>query len=98
VDEHADSINDGALAVACTGNQEGDPQSSSVIIDFPASYHNGACGLSFADGHSEIHKWIGTTIKPPVVLNNSGGLALGGPANDSWVDMHWMAFRTSVHR
>ena len=25
--------------------------------DKPASYHNGAAGFAFADGHSEIHKW-----------------------------------------
>jgi len=24
----------------------------------PASYHNGACGFTFADGHSEIKKWL----------------------------------------
>ena len=23
--------------------------------DIPASYHNGACGFSFADGHAELH-------------------------------------------
>ena len=41
--------------------------------DEPASYHNGAGGLSFADGHSEIHKWqegytkraIGETMAEP---------------------------------
>ena len=28
----------------------------------PASYHNGAAGFSFADGHSEIKRWlVGTT-------------------------------------
>lgn len=26
-------------------------------IDIPASYHNNAEGLSFADGHAEIKKW-----------------------------------------
>jgi prepilin-type N-terminal cleavage/methylation domain-containing protein/prepilin-type processing-associated H-X9-DG protein len=26
-------------------------------VDIPASYHNGACGFSFADGHAEIKKW-----------------------------------------
>ena len=36
------------------------------IIDFPASYDNGACGFSFADGHSEIHEWHGSHIRPPV--------------------------------
>jgi len=34
----------------------------STIIDFPASFHNGAAGFSFADGHAEIHRWIGKTI------------------------------------
>jgi prepilin-type processing-associated H-X9-DG protein len=28
-----------------------------MMPDFPASYHNRAGGLSFADGHSEIRKW-----------------------------------------
>jgi prepilin-type processing-associated H-X9-DG protein len=28
-----------------------------AMNDCPASYHGGAGALSFADGHSEIHKW-----------------------------------------
>ena len=28
------------------------------MVDFPASYHNGAGGLSFADGHAEIRRWL----------------------------------------
>src|SRR5207302_8474038 len=34
--------------------------------DIPASYHNGACGFSFADGHSEIKKWRSAASKFPV--------------------------------
>jgi hypothetical protein len=26
-------------------------------IDIPATYHNGANGISWTDGHAEIHKW-----------------------------------------
>ncbi len=33
------------------------------FIDLPASYHNGACGISFADGHAEVHKWLGGAVK-----------------------------------
>jgi prepilin-type N-terminal cleavage/methylation domain-containing protein/prepilin-type processing-associated H-X9-DG protein len=29
-----------------------------ILVNSPASYHNGAGGLSFADGHSEIKKWV----------------------------------------
>ena len=77
VDEHPDSINDGAFAV-----QMAQPTDASAsIIDFPASYHNGACGFSFADGHAEIHKWLGGTIKAPVTY--TGSLNLNVAAGDS---------------
>lgn len=49
VDENPYSINDAALAVSA-----GAP----FFVDVPASYHCGACGFSFCDGHAEIHKWL----------------------------------------
>lgn len=57
VDEHPDSINDGFFIVGINNTQWG---------DLPASYHNGACGFSFADGHAEIKKWQSPTSKYPV--------------------------------
>jgi prepilin-type N-terminal cleavage/methylation domain-containing protein/prepilin-type processing-associated H-X9-DG protein len=93
VDEHPDSINDAAFATKSDGaNQPGTAQ----IIDFPASYHNGACGFSFCDGHSEIHKWIGSKIKAPVHYNDT--LQLNVAAGDSWVDVAWMAQNATVHK
>jgi prepilin-type N-terminal cleavage/methylation domain-containing protein/prepilin-type processing-associated H-X9-DG protein len=54
VDEDPDSINDALIyenpTLVGAGNGE--------FVDIPASYHNQACGFSFADGHSEIHKWF----------------------------------------
>jgi len=51
VDEHPDSINDAAFA-----NQmiTADKLAQAYIIDVPASYHNGACGFSFVDGHASF--------------------------------------------
>lgn len=96
VDEHPDSINDAAFASACTGNQATDPPGSAQIIDMPANYHNGAAGFSFADGHSEVHKWLGSTIgKAPV--SYTGTLPLNIAAGDSWPDTHWMADNTTIH-
>ncbi|KAB2674847.1 MAG: type II secretion system protein [Verrucomicrobia bacterium] len=92
VDEHPDSINDAACAVAMA--EQG--AKSAQIIDFPASYHNGACGLSFADGHSEIHKWIGSKIKAKPTYN--GSLSLNVPAGDSVVDIIWWSENTTVRR
>jgi len=96
VDEHPDSINDGALATACGGNQPNDPPSLAYYVDMPASYHNGACGFSFSDGHSEIHKWIGSKIgKAPVTY--TGALPLDQQAGNSWPDTHWIAENSTVH-
>lgn len=36
----------------------------------PASYHNGAAGFSFVDGHAEVHRWLSATTKYGVVYNN----------------------------
>jgi len=57
LDEHPLSINDGQFAVEM---QTTGPFAQ--IIDWPASYHNRAAGFSFADGHAEIHRWLGTKI------------------------------------
>jgi len=54
VDEEPDSINDAGCFP---------PNSLTVIVDVPATYHNGACGFAFADGHSEVHKWVDLAMK-----------------------------------
>ncbi len=63
VDEHPDSINDGFFCVDMTGYPAA---AQAKLPDCPASYHNGACGFAFADGHSEIHKWKDKRTMPPV--------------------------------
>jgi prepilin-type N-terminal cleavage/methylation domain-containing protein/prepilin-type processing-associated H-X9-DG protein len=55
VDEDPDSINDALLYEDPT---IGVGLPGDVFVDIPASYHNHACGFSFADGHAEIHKWF----------------------------------------
>jgi prepilin-type N-terminal cleavage/methylation domain-containing protein/prepilin-type processing-associated H-X9-DG protein len=60
LDEHPDSVNDAFFVT--------DPNVNNWQ-DIPASYHNGACGFSFADGHAEIHKWLSSASKYPVDFN-----------------------------
>jgi prepilin-type N-terminal cleavage/methylation domain-containing protein/prepilin-type processing-associated H-X9-DG protein len=95
LDEHPDSINDAAFANACTGAVA---PGTAQIIDYPGNFHNGACGFSFADGHSEIHKWIGSKIKNARLFYGSGAPPFNAPAGDSWVDVRWMAENTTVRR
>jgi prepilin-type N-terminal cleavage/methylation domain-containing protein/prepilin-type processing-associated H-X9-DG protein len=87
VDEHPDSINDGGFGVAM-------PTAISATrwVDVPAKYHNNACGFSFADGHSEIHKWVRPAAIPNVTYVGLGGV-LSVPNNQ---DVIWVAKRTSA--
>lgn len=89
VEEHPDSINDAAFAV-----QMIEPGKNGNIIDMPASHHNGACGFSFADGHAEIHRWVGSVIKPPVKYDCA--VSLNIPAGNSLVDAQWMSENCTV--
>jgi prepilin-type N-terminal cleavage/methylation domain-containing protein/prepilin-type processing-associated H-X9-DG protein len=90
LDEHPLSINDGQFAVAML--KLGDPPQTAKIIDWPASYHNKAAGFSFADGHAEIHRWLGTKI----LSGGAGNGDSGQSAQDSAADIAWLQARASA--
>ena len=88
LDENPDSINDAAFASAM-----GNPN---TWQDTPGNLHGGACGFSFADGHSEIHKWrdsrtIALTTK--YSQNNDGSTRPAGANNQDciWLEEHTTA-------
>lgn len=83
IDEHPDSINDGYFI-----NNPTDYAWS----DIPASYHNGACGFSFADGHSEIKKWKSAASRYEAVLYRYPPTKVFDAAGKQ--DMAWYAERT----
>ena len=85
VDEDPFSVNDAAFAVVMT---------ASVWRDWPATYHNMACGFAFADGHSETHKWLDGRTKIATVNNTPPG-AYAEPNNP---DIAWVQQRTSARR
>ena len=87
VDEHPDSINNGDMAVKCDAVGP-----AAEFVDYPASYHNGACGLSFADSHAEIKKWLDPRTKPPVTY--TGVIASRASPNNP--DIAWLQQRTSA--
>ncbi len=87
LDEHPDSINAGGYA-----NQMVDGPATARIIDYPASYHNRAAGISFADGHAEIRKWVDPRTVQPVKFYDMP-LNVASPNN---ADVIWLAERTSV--
>ena len=74
--------------------------------DVPGSYHKWSCGMSFADGHSEIHKWLNSTLKiavtahmayPPSYTAGSG-LAAGNPTGSTATDWLWFSSHCAAHQ
>jgi prepilin-type processing-associated H-X9-DG protein len=94
VDEREDSINDGYFAVDMKGYP--DQPNAWQLVDVPASYHNGAAGFSFADGHAEIRKWRDGRTCPP--LNPQKDLDLVSSRNARGrnnPDVLWMLERST---
>jgi len=90
LDEREDSINDGEFVVGMTGYPSQPTQWK--IVDYPASYHNGACGFSYVDGHSDIKKWQDPRTTP--VLKKGQLLSLNvASANNP--DVFWMMDRST---
>ena len=84
LDEHPCSINDAGFF---------NPRPT-AWIDQPATYHNGAAGFAFADGHSEIHKWKASLAQPraqKVDTNRTNPDAPVSARNDQ--DISWMSYR-----
>jgi prepilin-type N-terminal cleavage/methylation domain-containing protein/prepilin-type processing-associated H-X9-DG protein len=46
--------------------------------NLPGAYHGGTCGISFADGHSEMHKWVGSKLTIPIVKDSETVYTAGG--------------------
>jgi prepilin-type N-terminal cleavage/methylation domain-containing protein len=79
LDENPMSINDGWFVC--------DP-AATAWVDVPATYHNAAGGLSFADGHAEIKKWRDAAILPR-------NAAIGAVPKDRRVDLKWLQDRST---
>ena len=90
VDEHPDSINDELFGMHMPAATSW-PKAASWV-DVPASYHNGACGFSFADGHSEVHRWRDPRTTPPLM---PGGLYPDHFVTPNNADVAWLQERST---
>jgi prepilin-type N-terminal cleavage/methylation domain-containing protein/prepilin-type processing-associated H-X9-DG protein len=80
MDENPNTINDGYIVVDITH--------VNYWVDTPASYHNGAGGISFCDGHSEIKKWRDSKL-----LGATGNNIAADPGSP---DYAWLAQRATT--
>jgi prepilin-type N-terminal cleavage/methylation domain-containing protein/prepilin-type processing-associated H-X9-DG protein len=85
VDDDPWTINDAAMAVIAAMPD---------FVDYCSPMHNNACGFSFADGHSEIHKW-----KSNLFIHNgvpARTTAAPGAQYNDWYWWAWHATRSTI--
>jgi prepilin-type N-terminal cleavage/methylation domain-containing protein/prepilin-type processing-associated H-X9-DG protein len=85
MDENPFTINDALMAICMQQN---------YYVDWPATSHAGAAGISFADGHSEMHKWMDVFLQAPTDATIGPGIhQWTGPTH---LDFDWIRPRTSA--
>jgi prepilin-type processing-associated H-X9-DG protein len=81
IDERDDSIDDGYFVTDMDANQ---------LVNFPAGYHGRAGGITFADGHAEIHRWLSVQLQAPQQIGNQTQKKEFTPVPANNPDLRWL--------
>jgi prepilin-type processing-associated H-X9-DG protein len=92
MDENPWSINDGFL-VNNPNNTQQNPPTGNTWEDCPASYHTGACGINFCDGHAIIKKWMDPTVLHWNTTTHGQAAGQNPPA-----DLNWLLAATTYYQ
>jgi prepilin-type N-terminal cleavage/methylation domain-containing protein/prepilin-type processing-associated H-X9-DG protein len=88
LDEREDCINWGNYMTDMSGYANPvNPAAYEFDQDLPGFYHNGAGGFSFADGHSEIHRWRDDRTMPPLHIGTTYWTTVHVPRD---MDVAWL--------
>jgi prepilin-type N-terminal cleavage/methylation domain-containing protein/prepilin-type processing-associated H-X9-DG protein len=94
LDEREDCINWGNymtdMSGAATSTLAANPSAYEFDQDMPAFYHNRGCGFSFADGHSETHRWLDPRTTPPIQYGvaTAATFQVPGDPDVAWLQDH----------
>ncbi|HHY86366.1 MAG TPA: type II secretion system protein [Verrucomicrobia bacterium] len=92
LDEHPDSIDDGYFL---NSPRQG------YWRDLPASFHQDGTSFAFADGHSELHVWRGSTLRVPAepfAIQRPVRLKVGEGRYEDLKDFSWIISAMSIPR
>ncbi len=94
MDEHPNSDDDATFYVnPADANGKG-----TTFTEVPGSMHANACGIVYADGHSDIHAWKGSVTTQPFDPNRTSYLqAVGNLDAASVNDLTWLAQHTPAN-
>jgi prepilin-type processing-associated H-X9-DG protein len=87
IDERPDSINDGLFLTNLKSRGK-----LAKLVDYPAGWHNRGAGVTFADGHGEIKRWVDDRTIPE--LKPAQLLRLDQPSPDN-PDVEWLQRHSS---
>jgi prepilin-type N-terminal cleavage/methylation domain-containing protein/prepilin-type processing-associated H-X9-DG protein len=90
--ENPDSINDAALAVDMSLSGGG-----AAFQDGPCIQHSGGCNFGFADGHSEIHRWLDPRTLGRNFQTHYQNDYVYGYIMPNNLDVAWLELRTSAN-
>lgn len=85
LDMREDSIDWGNFATDMRGWP--DQPGREGFYDLPGSYHHRAGGFSFADGHSELKRWLDDRTMPALVVGGNIDDEFSSPNNR---DIYWL--------
>jgi prepilin-type N-terminal cleavage/methylation domain-containing protein len=89
LDMREDSVNWGNFMIDMSGYNPTQPSMYAFTSDLPGMYHDFACGFSFADGHSEIKRWLDPRTTPPLVPGGNP-LAVSSISSPNNKDVAWI--------
>ncbi|MEE2614872.1 MAG: hypothetical protein VYC62_04690, partial [Verrucomicrobiota bacterium] len=91
LDQREDRINNGYFAVDMNGYNPRNP-TATRWVDYPASYHNNAGGVTLADGHAVIKKWVDARTSVPIRKGVNIPVFVPSPKN---ADILWLQERSA---
>ncbi len=86
VDDDPWTINDAAMAVIAA---------SPDAVDYCSPMHRNACGFSFADGHSELHKWKSSIWVHQTSSPSRAAFQTAAAAGLGRLDWYWWAWHAT---
>ncbi len=89
LDMREDRVNWSNFMIDMTGYSPANPGAYTFTSDIPGMYHNLAAGFSFADGHSEMKRWVDPRTTPPLVTGGDP-LSVGSTPSPNNPDIAWL--------
>jgi prepilin-type processing-associated H-X9-DG protein len=95
LDMREDRVNWSNFMMDMAGFSPSNPGAYRWGTDMPGFYHNRGCGFSFADGHSEMRRWLEASTTPPLDTSGSAPTSVADIPAPNSRDVAWLQERST---